>query len=132
MVDGLEQFVDELHLPDPDDRHVLAAALASGARTIVTANLRHFPVNDLLKYETEAISPDQLLVNMLDTEPGTVLQALHSQAEQYRRPSMDLIGLLACLDRAGASTFAERIRKTLLLTVAEEVAGQCHVDEHDR
>jgi hypothetical protein len=43
MVDGWEELVDGLHLPDPDDRHVLAAAIASGTRTIVTANLRHLP-----------------------------------------------------------------------------------------
>jgi hypothetical protein len=43
LVTGYEDLIEELHLPDPNDRHVLAAAIRGHASVIVTANLRHFP-----------------------------------------------------------------------------------------
>lgn len=43
IVEGYEPLIEELELPDPDDRHVLAAAIKSGAQVIVTDNLKHFP-----------------------------------------------------------------------------------------
>src|SRR5262245_25231347 len=42
LVSGHESLVDSLNLPDPDDRHVLAAAIRCGAQAIITLNLSDF------------------------------------------------------------------------------------------
>ena len=47
LVTGYEHRIEALSLPDPDDRHVLAAAIECGAKIIVTANLKDFPVSQL-------------------------------------------------------------------------------------
>jgi predicted nucleic acid-binding protein len=108
-VEGWEHLLGQLHLPDPDDRHVLAAAIVGGARTIVTANLRHFPDDQLRRHRTRAIGPDQFLLALWHTEPGLVLTALHQQAARYRRPPMDLDALLVQLDRAGVPDFTKHV-----------------------
>jgi len=41
LVSGHEALIEGLKLPDPADRHVLAAAIKAGAQVIVTGNLRH-------------------------------------------------------------------------------------------
>src|SRR5438270_9183993 len=43
LIEGYESLIETLKLPDPDDRHVLAAAITGGVDVIVTANLKHFP-----------------------------------------------------------------------------------------
>lgn len=42
-VTGYEDRIAGLDLPDPDDRHVLAAAVTAGASLLVTYNLDDFP-----------------------------------------------------------------------------------------
>ena len=57
------------------DRHVLAAAVRSGAQTIVTLNLRHFPDAALAPWDVVAQSPD--------LAPEVVVQKLKEQAERH-------------------------------------------------
>ncbi len=40
---GYERHVPSIKLPDPNDRHVVAAGIAAGASVILTWNVRHFP-----------------------------------------------------------------------------------------
>lgn len=43
LVGNYEGLIDSLELPDPHDRHVLAAAIKCQADVIVTNNLNDFP-----------------------------------------------------------------------------------------
>lgn len=47
LVTGFEHRIAQLTLPDPDDRHVLAAAIHCHAEVILTRNLRDFPASAL-------------------------------------------------------------------------------------
>jgi hypothetical protein len=54
LVTGYGHLIETLTLPDPDDRHVLAAAIQGGASVIVTFNLTDFPAETLQPYGIEA------------------------------------------------------------------------------
>lgn len=54
LVTGFEYLIPSIRLPDPDDRHVAAAAIHSGASLIVTFNLKDFPAEVLKPYNLVA------------------------------------------------------------------------------
>ncbi|MGA7870410.1 MAG: PIN domain-containing protein [Candidatus Binatus sp.] len=76
VVQGFETLIPTLTLPDPDDRHVLAAAIHSRAHAIVTANLRHFPAAALKPHGVVAVGPDQFANYLLDLDENDALSAL--------------------------------------------------------
>jgi len=67
---------------DPKDRHVLAAALVARATTIVTTNLRDFPVRATRPHGVVALTPDDFLTSLLDRE--TVEAAAHALRRHAR------------------------------------------------
>ena len=63
---------DLIDLPDPTDRHILAAAIAGGAGLLLTLNLRDFPRRALAPYALRAISPDDFSMELWLTAPAEV------------------------------------------------------------
>lgn len=61
VVTGYGNLLADLTLPDPDDRHVLAAAIVGRADVIVTFNLADSPQHALGSYGLEAQHPDVFL-----------------------------------------------------------------------
>lgn len=88
IVAGHESLIDGITLPDPDDRHVLAAAIRSGSQTIVTFNLKDFPTAVLEPMGVEARHPDDFVVDQIDLAPGLVVGALLEQVASLKNPPM--------------------------------------------
>lgn len=82
---------------DPKDRHVLAAAVASGAALIVTANLRDFSAAALEPFGIDAVRPDEFLLDQLDLDRSRVLGALDRLVARNTLPPQTVPELLGAL-----------------------------------
>lgn len=101
LVEGYEPLVSSLDLPDPDDRHVLAAAIRCGAQSIITHNLKDFPADKLEPYGVEALPPDEFVLDLLDLAPGAVLRVLNEQQYSLKNPPRTLEELVDTLESNG-------------------------------
>ncbi|NWD22288.1 PIN domain-containing protein [Pseudomonas yamanorum] len=101
LVTGYEGLCSSLDLPDPDDRHVLAAAIRSKAEVIVTFNLKDFPSRVLDAYDIEAMHPDDFVSDLWDLDQAAVLAAAQKQRRSLKRPPMDAGNYLEMLMRQG-------------------------------
>ncbi|RAP41409.1 PIN domain-containing protein [Rhodovulum viride] len=95
-----------LWLPDPNDVHVLAAAVAGGADAILTLNARDFPGHLLEAEGLVRAAPDGFLMDLWLADPGPVERAVaevHAAAERMAGEPMALRALLkrARLPRLG-------------------------------
>ncbi len=113
MVEGYEHLVDAMESPDPDDRHVLAAAVRAGASGIVTANTADFPQAFARSHDLLIIHPDEFLLDLLDMAPVTVLRALEQQSADYTKPARTVPEILDALGRSGAPGFASEMASRL-------------------
>jgi len=86
LVTGYEDLIDKLELPDVDDRHVLAAAIRSGAQAIVTMNLKDFPSAALEEYEIFARHPDDFILDLADLDPAVVVSVAKQQRAALLNP----------------------------------------------
>jgi len=90
LVEGYEDLIPVMK-NDPGDRHVLAAAVKSGAKLIVTYNARHFPLPSTEAYGIECQGPSTFLIGLYDLEPGIVSVKLSEQAGAVGIPLKDLL-----------------------------------------
>lgn len=83
-VTNYEPLIDALQLPDPNDRHVLAAAIRAGAQVIVTSNLKHFPAKDLSGFDIDPKSPDDFVREQIDLNRDAVYTAVQQPQTRGR------------------------------------------------
>ena len=86
LVTDYESIIDTLELPDPNDRHVLAAAIRANASLIVTFDLGDFPHDALSPYGIEAVSPDDFIVWLIESVPLKVVEAVRKRRLALRHP----------------------------------------------
>lgn len=99
-------MVAGISLPDPNDRHVVAAALQGRADMVVTANVRDFPTQtgtagfEVQHPVYQSLKPARTL------ERISTIATLHRQAAATRRPAITTKILLDHLAMCGAPKFA--------------------------
>lgn len=110
-VSNYESLIETLTLPDPDDRHVLAAAIKGNAQVIITANLKDFPLKNLNPHSVRAVHPDQFISDCIDRSQANALKALENQVKALKNPPMSREMVLKNLETSGLITSATRLRQ---------------------
>jgi PIN domain len=101
LVSDYESLISTLDLPDPDDRHVLAAAIKAGAQVIVTLNLKHFPAGKLARWNVKAKSPDVFVLDQISIDRQAVWACVQQIADSRTRRPVTADDVLNELTRDG-------------------------------
>lgn len=110
LAQGWEALEGPLHLPDWEDRHVLAAAIAAQAEVLVTDNLRDFPRRRLAEHGVRPIGGDAFLCELAEAEPEKMAAALAALAAAAPPQALEN-GLPALLKRARLPRLAKRVAR---------------------
>lgn len=111
IVKNYEPLAVGLSLPDPNDVHVLAAAIRSKAQAIITFNIRDFPANIINGFDVEAIHPDIFLINQFDLSSGKVLDAVKNIRARLKNPALSSSEYLDRLSVEGLTAFADQLKE---------------------
>jgi len=85
-VENYEKIGRLIELPDPDDVHVLAAALESKSDVVVTENLKDFPAKTVKLFNIEAKSPDDFICDCIDLDEPRAMHTINTMRERLKRP----------------------------------------------
>jgi PIN domain len=112
LVTGFESLETSLPLlPDPNDRHVLAAAILCGAQEIVTFNLRDFSDTTLEPYGIRAIHPDAFVEHLLDLNPDVTCEAIRRIRRRLANPPHSVEEMIVNYERHGLAVSASILRE---------------------
>lgn len=110
VVSNYGDLIDGLTLPDPDDRHVLAAAIKAKCDAIITFNLRDFPDDLVSKYDIEVLHPDEFLFQQFGLEQAAVLIAAQRCRLRLKKAPRTGDEYLDTLEAQALPTFVAELR----------------------
>jgi hypothetical protein len=137
LVTGYQSLINNLPLPDLEDRHVLAAAITCGADAIITSNLKHFPPAVLTSFNIVAAQPDDFILDQLDlSNQSARLVAIaivrHKKSMSKSRPTWKQY--LQAMARPGVrlqKTYTEISSPTYKILIADVIRKRDWLAEHD-
>jgi predicted nucleic acid-binding protein len=109
-VSGYEDLVEAVKLPDPEDRHVLAAAIKAKAQVIVTSNIRDFPADVLRRWDIDPKTPDEFVRDQISLDRAAVFAAVQQIADSWVNPPGGIDDVLDRLERSGLAISAAELR----------------------
>ena len=110
LVLGYEPLIEVLDLPDPDDRHVLAAAIKVNAQLIVTWNRKHFPQDKMAPWGVRAKSPDDFVRDTMGIDSEAVWACVQQIVDSRTRRPVTVEDVLGELERDGLVAAAAALR----------------------
>lgn len=113
IVQGWEGLEGSYGLPDPDDEHLVAAAVVGGAGAIVTENLKDLPA-DLMPVGIEVQTAAEFLASQVALSPCMAVRAVSqiaARSGQGGRPKRSMDEILRTLyERYGLTDAVEFVR----------------------
>ena len=106
-------LIDHLTLPDPNDRHVLAAAIKTNANLIVTNNIIDFPEEYLQSFSLTAKTADDFLTVIIDLNQEKAVAAFREMVLHKKNPKQDCFEVLSQLRNAGLNDTANYLHALL-------------------
>ena len=98
LVSDYEQIASTLQLPDMNDRHVLAVAIKTESKYIVTNNLKHFPQDFLAEHRVQALSPDDFVMQLIEYDTIQFLKIIAYHRSVLKNPPKTVDEYLATLE----------------------------------
>lgn len=115
LVTGYEALEQSFHLPDPDDRHILAAAVQSGADLILTFNAKDFPQDVVEPLGIEICDPDAFLLDLFGISEELFIEHVKLDFHHYKAPPLTFDAYIEALRKTGVSKTATLIEKLRVL-----------------
>ena len=111
-ISWLPSLEARLWLPDVNDRHVLAAAIAGSADLLITLNARDFPRETLFEEGLDRLDPDALLLKAYNSHPGRVAKVANEIFLEVCRSSGKEWEICDLFKKARLPRFAKVISKS--------------------
>jgi predicted nucleic acid-binding protein len=108
-VTGYAARIPAIALPDPGDRHVVAAAAETKASIIVTWNIRDFPASELRRHGLGKLTPDGFLTELYEAKPDAVAASVENARRNLNLSQVSRPAYLEVLQRQGLKRFVSAL-----------------------